>query len=155
VTIPLDSPLLVQYVYPLVFSCVALLIRVLSLRKRLPLFDYLLEFLMTMSIGLLIALYINTHETLEKYRWIGIFFGAMLGGELIRGALNIGRQFSRTPMTFIVRLIRIALGKPMTADELKKMMQWEQIISEQTETEIRPLPNRVMGQEPEMENGEA
>lgn len=116
--------------YPAFLALLAVLIRLLLHRRSTTFLGFLIDLLSTVLVGYVAGFAADHPNVSEKARIAVVFISSLVGPELIAGFLQIMAIFSRSPVTFILRIVRAISGTPFTNEELRQMMDWERTMME-------------------------
>jgi predicted anti-sigma-YlaC factor YlaD len=123
--------------YPAVLALLAFFLRLLACRRVFSLIGFIVDLISTMIVGFVTS-FAADHEALSnKIRWAIVFVSALIGPEMIAGVLQIAAIFSRSPVTFILRIVRAVSGNPFSKEELEQMMDWERTLMREVNSRPR------------------
>tara|TARA_B100000929_G_C15466691_1_gene406424 strand:- start:370 stop:810 length:441 start_codon:yes stop_codon:yes gene_type:complete len=121
----LDAAFVSSLTLPAVVAFIAFLIRFSIKREKIVALTFFLDTVAAIFVGILVAISLSDYDIPEGLKWGAVTLGAMMGPELLAGILHVAAMFSRSPVTFVVRIIRVVMGNPLTPQELKEMVRWE------------------------------
>lgn len=120
-----DVNFFIELIFPATLGLFAFLIRFSVKQRKMRIGPFILDALSAVFIGLLVAFSVDGYVIPEKLKWAIVTLGSLLGPEILSGFFHISSMFSRSPVTFTLRIVRIIRGKPMTSKEIKEMVEWE------------------------------
>lgn len=112
-------------VLPVSVALIAFIVRLTVKRDYTGVFSFLLDVIAAVFVGVMISFLIQEYEISKGTKWFIIAISAITGPDIIAGILQTGVMFSRTPVTFTLRVIRILTNNPLTAKEVEDMTEWE------------------------------
>lgn len=124
--------------YPAVLAFAAFIIRLSTQRRRFRFWAFVLDLATTIFVGFIAAFAVEIEVLSKKVRWVMVFFSALIGPELIAGVLQLAAIFSRSPVTFVMRIVRAIGGTPVQQEELTQMMEWERTLMEEIRNRHQP-----------------
>lgn len=111
------------------------LVRFSVKRRWSGFFVFFLDIIAAVVIGTLASFVVGDFELSEKTEWFIIAVSAMIGPDILAGIMHTGHMFSHSPVTFVLRIVRVITHKPLTPQELKELAEWENNLQDKPPTE--------------------
>lgn len=121
----LNTDFLLSLALPATLAFFAFILRFSIKKEKIAALTFFVDVIAAMFVGILAAVIISPYEISEGFKWVAVTIAAMSGPEMLAGILHVAAMFSKSPVTFVIRILRIIKGNPLTKDELAEMTKWE------------------------------
>lgn len=121
----IDVEFLSSLVLPATLAFFAFILRFSIRKEKIVAITFVVDIIAAIFVGVLASVIIEPYNISDGFKWLAVTVAAMAGPELLAGVLHTSAMFSRSPVTFVIRILRIIKGKPLTKEELVEMTKWE------------------------------
>lgn len=116
---------LAPFVFPASVALIAFFVRLTVKRAYAGIISFILDVISVIFVGVMVSFLLESYELSKGTKWFIIAITAITGPDILAGILQTGIMFSRNPVTFTLRVLRIITNNPLTAKEVRDMTEWE------------------------------